>query len=183
MGTAKTLGVVVLPVICCLCGCSPLDDPFWNYRMGQLDRYRAEIRRQYAADVAAHAAREEHLGTWDRRERLPTKSCRWKRQALALFRDGSYVHRTAIHRDFLSPPPALVTGEWRKTGPGQIKLTVTGKWREEPRGKAKLVPPPTAETQTIDLKEWTNVFVEANADLMSKADADARARPADARPD
>ncbi len=177
MVSVKRMSIAVLSVVCWLAGCSPLDDPFWKYRRGQIERYQAEVRRQYEAEIAAHAARGELLGTWGRRDRLPTKTLRWTIQTLALFHGGTYVHRTARGGELLNASPTVVTGTWKKIGPGQIQLTVTGKWREEPRGKAKLVPPQTAETRTIDLKEWSNPFVEADAALMSEAAMDSGGRP------
>lgn len=173
MASVRSMCIAVLSLVCCLCGCGAVKDALWWHRLGQIDKYHAELRRQYAAEVAAHAARGWLVGTWVRREERPSGkkfgSPITTTQTLALFRDGRYTHKATVVMSILSSPTTIVTGEWRKTGPGKVQLTVTGKWREEPRGKAKLVPLQTPETQTIDLKEWTNPFVEADAALMSEA--------------
>jgi hypothetical protein len=139
--------------------------------MWHVCRCQAEASRRYQETVGSHAGKGELLGTWTRKREVPVRkmfgSPRRIHETVALFRGGSYAQKTEEQPGF-SLGIRVVVGNWEKTGPGQIRLTVTGEWKWKGSWRVRLLPPTAPTEWVMVLKEWANPFVEADAELNSE---------------
>jgi len=145
MRTATTVLLMALS----LYGCRAINRLGTGYAFRDLERRNARARKQYQEIVAGYARNGQLLGTWVRSEGAPQKDPMLLDRTLTLSRTSSFVEQTVPHGHIGCV--GITRGKWEKRGPGTVSLT----WVD-------------ATWQDIDLRDWTNIFVRANADLMGE---------------
>lgn len=149
---------IILILLCLLCGCRSLDHMGWRFTAWRVDRRHAKVNRQYQQTIAKYAGQECLVGTWNRSFREPCKMPNQWHATVSLFSDGTYAKRVSGCHGLFWPTVSITTGHWKKIGAGVVELSRSGQ----------------ANSEIMNLNEWTNGFVRADIELQSAEPMESR---------